>query len=316
MQDRNHLNILEHDGSRGTVLAVVDIGTNTLKSTVAKCFPDGKMIVLAEPAETVRIGAGIEATGKIDTRRAQRAIEVLKVFEAIANENGAIACVGVATETLRVATNGADLLARIADETCWKIRVISGDEEARLTFVGLRDQLPEHGHACILDIGGGSSEWISVENLEMRWAKSIAIGSGRLADRFLQSDPPDEPALAAAIETATGVFTEAIGEGNLRADTLRLSGGNGQYIDQLRSALRLGDTLNEHVVSQVLKFLAQEPATNVAKLLGMSEERARVLPAGGAIAAAAIDIIQPSSIASVPSGIRTGLLKELVTRYT
>ncbi|MGI8403530.1 MAG: Ppx/GppA phosphatase family protein [Thermomicrobiales bacterium] len=310
------MSIHDHDGSRGVILAVVDIGTNTLKFTVANCFQDGTIVELAERSETVRIGAGIETTGRIDERRAQRAIDALKTFERIANQHGAVACAGVATETLRIATNGEVLLARIAAETRWDIAVISGEEEARLTYVGLREMLPDHGRVCIVDIGGGSTEWISAEHLEMRWAKSIAIGSGRLADRFFQSHPPGEAALAAVIENATDVFTKEIGKQNQRADALRLSGGNGQYIDQLRSALRLGDTLDRHVVGQVLTFLAQEQSKSVAQLLGMSEERARVLPAGAAIAAAAIDVIRPTEIASVPSGIRSGLLRELVRRYT
>ena len=315
MQGRKLVDIQKHDRRSGVILAVVDIGTNTLKFTVATCFPDGTIVELAERSETVRIGAGIETTGRIDSERAQRAIDALKAFEAIANENGALACTGVATETLRIAANGEHLLARIAAETCWKIAVISGDEEARLTYVGLRDLLPEHGRVCIVDIGGGSTEWISAENHEMRWSKSIPIGSGRLADRFFQADPPGQAALDAAMARATNVFTKAIGEDRQRADALRLSGGNGQYIDQLRSALQLGDTLDEHVVDRVLEFLARAPAKNVSQLLGMSDERARVLPAGVAIAAAAIDVIHPTGIASVPSGIRMGLLRELAAQY-
>ncbi|MGI8483971.1 MAG: Ppx/GppA phosphatase family protein [Thermomicrobiales bacterium] len=303
------------DHRRGVVLAVVDIGTNTLKFTVARCFSDGSIVDLEAQAETVRIGAGIETTGKIDPARAQRAVEALKAFAAIAQKHGAIECAGVATETLRVASNGEDLLARIAAETSWKIGVISGTEEARLTFVGLRDLLPEHGRVCIVDIGGGSTEWISAEHGEMCWSKSIPIGSGRLADRFFQSDPPGQLAIATTIGTATDVFAEAVDRDYRQGDALRLSGGNGQFIDKLRLLLGFGDMLNGNVVGRILEFLAQEPAVNVAKMLGIAEERARVLPAGVAIAAAGIKASEPTDVASVPSGIRIGLLRELAGKY-
>ncbi len=301
--------------SQSVVIAAVDIGTNTLKFSVARCFAGGNISVLAESAETVRIGAGIETTGRIDGERGQRAIDTLKRFQALGESHKSVAYVGVATETLRVATNGPQLLARITAETSWQVKTISGTEEARLTFVGLRDRIPAIGRVTIVDIGGGSTEWILAEDRAMSWSKSIAVGSGRLADRYFTSDPPGQSALQQSQEYAAGHFTTAVNYDYQKGDYLRLPGGNGQYIEQLRSRLHLADQLDQEVVARVLDILGRTPAREVANLLGIPLERARVLPAGVAVAAAAIDVINPKDISAVPSGIRTGLLTETADSY-
>lgn len=299
----------------GVVLAIVDIGTNTLKLTVARCFKDGTITVLADRAETVRLGAGIETTGRIDDERGRRAIGALKSFEALGAELGANAWVGVATEALRIAANGAELLARVTAETRWKIEVISGDQEARLTFVGLRDLLPERGRAAIVDIGGGSTEWIGADDRNMRWSGSLTLGSGRLADRYLLTDPPGCAAIKKAVESARAVFSSQIPLTLQKVTSLRLSGGNGQYIDQLRSSLRFSNSLDAPVVSRILEFLTETPSHDIAARLNIPEERARVLPAGVAIALAAIEITETVDLAAVPSGIRTGLLRQIAALH-
>lgn len=300
--------------SAGVVLAAVDIGTNTLKLTVANCLKDDTITVLADRAETVRLGAGIESSGRIDDERGRRAIGTLKAFEEIGLNFGAVSWVGVATEALRIADNGAELLERIARETRWKISIISGDEEARLTFLGLRNLLPEVGPAAIVDIGGGSTEWISVENQTMLWSKSLALGSGRLADRYLVADPPGHAAVNEAVEAARIAFASQIASNRQRVSSLRLSGGNGQYIDQIRASLRFADCLDASVVRRVLDYLMGATSGEVAALLNIPQERARVLPAGVAIAIAAIEMTATVDLIAVPSGIRTGLLRELVAQ--
>ncbi|MGB3305012.1 MAG: hypothetical protein WBA63_02430 [Thermomicrobiales bacterium] len=296
--------------TRDLVLAVVDIGTNTLKFTVASCRRDGTITLIAERAETVRLGAGIEAIWRIDENRAVRAISALREFESIATDAGAVSFSGVATEALRLATNGSDILARITAETRWQVRVISGDEEARLTFVGLRPLLPASGRSCIVDIGGGSTEWITAEHAEIVSSQSIPLGSGRLADRLFTDDPPRDDALASARHAAATTLDQRVHGGANTCSTLLLSGGNGQFLERLRTHLGIGSALDRSSIDEVLAYLARTPARQVADILDIAEERARVFPAGVAIAAAVTDRLAPTSIMAVPSGIRTGLLLE------
>lgn len=298
----------------GTVLAAVDIGTNTLKFSVARCFSDGRIETVVERNDAVRIGAGIEQTGRIDPDRLERAVATLRSFADEGRELGAARFVGVATEALRVASNGEDLLDRIAAETPWEIRVIAGDEEARLTFLGLRDYLPEGGRAAIVDIGGGSTEIIAASAGAVESARSVPIGSGRVADRWFRTEPPGEEALRNAVADARSFLSERAPLLEGRGGTLLLSGGNGQFIEGLREHYGTAKSLDAEAIAGLLAILADEPADVIASVLGIQHERAVVLPAGVAIALAVARMMGPSAVEAVPSGIRTGLIRDLIGR--
>jgi len=292
------------------VIAVIDFGSNTLKLTVASVADDGTIETAIERSDTLRIGAGIEQTGRIDDERADRALAVLAKFQQLGEKAGAEAFIGVATEAFRVATNGQDVLDRIASETRWQIAVISGDEEARLTFLGLAQYLPEHGSAAIVDVGGGSTEWIKAVDRVQVHAQSIPVGSGRLADRFFSENPPTRESLDLAANSASAIFADSLARLDPRVDVLYLSGGNGQYLERLRAEYAIGEALSVGAITSVLERLTQEPAEQLAEMLDMQLERARVLPAGAAIAFAAAKISTPTVIGAIPSGIRLGLLRD------
>ena len=293
-------------------IAVVDIGSNTLKYSVTEIEATGAEHVVAAMAETIRLGAGVARTGQIEPRRIQLALDALRRFEDHARSLGAEAMRGVATAALRMASNSSDLLDRIAGETSWRVRVISGDEEARLTYEGLRGELPTSGQCVIADIGGASTELIRVEDGEPAAAHSIGIGSGTLADRCFSTDPPgpDAVLMAAevALETLQGVEVLAPAPGA----PLFLSGGNGMFL----SGVSMWDQVRLPFVPEFLHLLvarlAELPAKDVAGYLHIAEERARMLPAGGAIALALVRIVGPASLHAVPSGIRGGLVREWI----
>ena len=298
----------------GLVLAAVDIGTNTLKFSVARCYPDGRIEPLDERNDTVRLGAGIERTGGIDPERLDRAVRTLVTFEQAGRDQGARRFVGVATEALRVASNGQEFLDRVRRETAWEIRTISGDEEARLTFLGLRSWLPADGPGAIVDIGGGSTEVVATIGGDIESASSVPIGSGRVADRWFRADPPGREALRNAEQDARAFLESRASVLDGRGGVLLLSGGNGQFIDMLRAHFALGAALDEQVIRLVLERLADEPADSVATVLGIQRERAAVLPAGVAIAVAVASAVRPDRVVAVPSGIRTGLLRDVIER--
>ncbi|MGC4192528.1 MAG: hypothetical protein QM589_15385 [Thermomicrobiales bacterium] len=302
------------ESAESAVVAAVDIGTNTLKFSVARCFPDGRIETIEEWNDAVRIGAGIERTGRIDPERLERAVGTLVAFEQAGRTLGARRFVGVATEALRIAANGQDLLDRIANETAWEIRTIAGTEEARLTFLGLRDELPDGGRATIVDIGGGSTEIITAGGGGVEDALSIPIGSGRVADRWFRDDPPGATALRDAADDARTFLGQHGSVLNGRRGGLLLSGGNGQFIEGLREHYGIGDSLDTEVIRQVLTRLADESAATVAAILGIQVERAAILPAGVAIALAVAEAVEPNTVRAVPSGIRVGLLRDLIAR--
>lgn len=294
-------------------LSVVDIGSNTIKTTHARADQQGAITQLAEAAETIRLGAGVEESGRIAPDRLDACIAELRRQEAIGVALGSTVFAGVATETLRIAANGADLLDRIQHETAWDVRVITGDDEAHLTWLGLRDQIPVEGNVLIVDIGGGSTEIISVEQEKVAFSTSIPLGSGRLADRLFTSDPPRQAALDAATDHATHLIRE-VEHLPAHANSVVFSGGNGVFLAQLASQLFPGRRLSPEVIAALLAHLASTPASDTAGRLGIAHERAKVLPAGAAIALAMLGRITASSVSAAPSGIRTGLIREIASR--
>ena len=294
-------------------LAAVDIGTNTIKFSLARCSPDGGIQELADLAETVRLGYRLEETGEIEPARIDAAIAALQTFERIAHVHEAQGCIGVATEAVRVATNGDDLLRRVANETSWCIRTIDGDEEARLTFIGSRDRLPGDGNVLLLDIGGGSMECLEVRDGALARASSIPLGSGRVADRWFAHEPPTREEMDAALNAVAAALLEQqplCEMGERRWDILALSGGNGQFLQQLGGLLLGHDEFTSGAVEALYERLQVVPTAEVAELLGIAEARARVIPGGAVIARAMIEMMAPERLRAVPSGIRFGLLRE------
>lgn len=293
----------------GQRLAVVDIGTNTIKFSVFGIENQGPPRLLASDAETVRLGADIDETGMIGDERSHRAIVTLQRFERDARMNGASTLIGVATEAFRGASNGADVLASIHASTSWRLRVIDGLEEARLTFRGLQSHLSRFGDCVVADVGGGSTELLHVARGSLIHSDSIPIGSGRFADRYFAGYPPTHGTIAIAREAARLAIIRTLPSG-LDCISLVLSGGNGLFLGRLSELFTTDLMLTHAALEAVAHELVERPASQIAELLSISAERAAVLPAGCAISLAAIDALASHEVAAVPSGIREGILRD------
>lgn len=291
------------------VVAAIDVGSNSIKLTVAR-LTDGRLDEFHWATETVRLGEGIEATGALAEERMGVALDTLRRFAAEARTCGAERVRAVGTEALRVAANGPAFLARVAAETGIETAIIDGDREAALTFAGLAATIDVSGTLVVADIGGASTEVIVAGDGAVVRAKSVPIGSGRLTDRFVRHDPPTAADQAACRTTAT----EAIGTESALVPLpsgppvrLVLVGGTGEYLARLAGVER---GLSPAAIDAVLEELQRVAAADLATRLTVAVARARVLPAGIAIAAAIADLTRPGAIDLARSGIRTGLLLE------
>ena len=292
--------------ARPRVVAAVDVGSNSVKMSVARPRPDGTLEELGGATETVRLGAGLDRTGRLADDRVEAALAALARFAAEARALGAERLIGVATEATRAAANGPDFLARAARETGWELRVVSGDQESALTFRGLAASTDVSGRIVVADIGGGSTELILAEDGAVRAARSFPLGSGRLTDALTPADPPTESdidAMRAAAATALAPHATDLPTG----PQLRLVavGGTGEYLARL---IGDGHRIDAASIDAVLAQLTRVTAAAVAADLGVAEARARVLPAGIAIVRVLVDRIRPGRIEVARSGIRAGLL--------
>ncbi len=171
--------------------ASIDIGTNTLRLLIAEVDGTGALKPLLYKRAITRLGGNFTDAG-IDLRAAERAFSALSDFRRIISENnGADKVSVVATSVVRRAKNRDWFLSEVAKRSGFKIDVISGDEEARLSLLGVMNVIKDsRDKRLVIDIGGGSTEFITTKGQGIRGAWSMEMGVVHLTEKFLKSDPP------------------------------------------------------------------------------------------------------------------------------
>jgi exopolyphosphatase/guanosine-5'-triphosphate,3'-diphosphate pyrophosphatase len=289
-----------------SVIAAVDVGSNSVKMTVARLSATGAIEILTEASDAVRLGAGSAVTGLLAEDRIAAAIATLHRFAATAGSFGAESLVGVATEAVRRAANGTAFLDRVRRETGWDVRLLSGDDEAALTFRGLASVMDMPGNVVVADIGGASTEVIRASARTITSAVSLRLGSGSLTDAFITADPPTVAELDSCRASAHQTLAQVDFSGTA-AESLVITGGTGVYL-----AMLVTDpvTITPDAVDIALQRASTVNAARLAGRLGIAEARARVLPAGITIVQTLISLVRPTRIDTAQSGIRMGLIVE------
>ena len=187
-------------------LAFIDIGTNTILCLIAELKSDGSFDVLDDLAEITRLGQGVHQTRTINPEGEERSFKVLERYLERCKGLNVEAIIAVGTSALRDARNSAAVRARFREQLGLDVRVISGDEEAAYSFLAVQQGLPlKQQELLVIDVGGGSTEFIRGNEAGVSQAVSINIGSVRLTEQFLHSDPVQEEEcekMMAAIEKA------------------------------------------------------------------------------------------------------------------
>jgi exopolyphosphatase/guanosine-5'-triphosphate,3'-diphosphate pyrophosphatase len=294
------------DRTAGPVkVAAFDIGSNSIKMTVATVIPGGQVTEGYSDMRTVRLGAGVDQTGRLADDRIAAALEALDELTARATGEGAVRMIGVATEAVRVATNGAAFLEEVTRRTGIEITLISGDQEARLTYTGLSSIRPLVGSVVMVDIGGASTEVVAGDGPNVAYSTSIPLGSGRLTDAYLADDPPTPDQIAQA-RVAAGAQLDKLELRRFSDSHLIVSGGTGTY---LGAFLNRADDLSRQDIEQALDQMSELNAEALGIVIGIPPLRARVLPAGVAVVLECIDRLRPTRVSVSPSGLRFGLLQ-------
>lgn len=170
-------------------LAIIDLGTNTFHLLIATCSENGYIISHRERA-AVKIGLGGINQDQIQKEGIVRAVEALKNFKAIIDQHALVKIYAFGTSALRNARNADDVISRIKQATSIEVNIISGDEEAEFIYRGVSSALDLGNHSSlIVDIGGGSVEFIIANRDKIFWKKSIEIGAQRLLEKFQKHDP-------------------------------------------------------------------------------------------------------------------------------
>ncbi|MCA9662893.1 MAG: Ppx/GppA family phosphatase [Myxococcales bacterium] len=180
--------------------AVIDVGTNTALLLLARPTGDGGLEVADDRATITRLGEGVAKTGELSSAAIERTVAALRSYREAADACGATIR-AVTTEGVRLARNPEAFLGPASAALGVPVEVISGDEEARLSYLSVAYETPEGGPLRVVDIGGASTEVVVGEGTQVLAAVSHRIGSVRLTERFITGDPPTPEAIA-AIEAA------------------------------------------------------------------------------------------------------------------
>jgi exopolyphosphatase / guanosine-5'-triphosphate,3'-diphosphate pyrophosphatase len=186
-------------------VAVVDIGTNSTRLLVADA--NGERVEELDRRTTVtRLGEGLEATGRLSDAAMARVADALTEYREAIDSHDAERVVAVATSAMRDAANGPDFRDEIERRFGMDARTISGDEEARLTFLGATSGRAGDGDALVIDIGGGSTEYVvGRPGEDPGFHVSTRMGSVRHTERHLHTDPPTAAELDALAQDARAV---------------------------------------------------------------------------------------------------------------
>ncbi len=297
-------------------VAAIDVGSNTIHLVVAvPHLRDSRLEVLADELEFVRLGAGVGSTGRIAPERAERGMAALRRLRDLAKAAGAHPILGAATEVMRLAANGPEFLGRARAELGLEIPVISGEQEAALTFWGAtsdRDLAPDQPVA-VADLGGGSMELGLGIGQRLNWRCSLPLGSGTLHDRFIRSDPPTRDELQALRQETTAALDALALPAPVHAGhRLVVCGGTATTLLYfVHSALGVSAdraNLSPAELEAAITVLATLSAKEVGERYGVEMQRAHLLGAGAAVLASLMDYVKAAGMEVSQRGIREGMI--------
>lgn len=298
-------------------VAAIDVGSNTIHLVVAipRVSNGVTLEVLADELELVRLGAGVSATGRIAPERAERGMAALRRLRDLAQASGARIILGAATEVMRLAANGPEFLARIRDELGLEIPVISGEQEAALTFWGATSdrELASEQPVAVADLGGGSMELVLGTGRRLTWRRSLPLGSGTLHDRFISSDPPALAELQ-TLRTETDAVLAALALPASAQDNplLVVCGGTATTLLYVaRQALGVPAeraNLSRAEIEQAIQVLTALSAQEIAERYSVEGQRASILGAGATVLAALMQRLRTAAMEISRRGIREGML--------
>lgn len=173
------------------LLSSIDVGSNTIRLLIGR-VENRRITRLRTGMVITRLAAGIGETGLLNPDNIEKSLSVLKAFSDIISVYGISHIRAVGTSALREAGNSEEFMRRVLSETGINIEVISGEEEAELTARGVMFDLPETDSSLIVDIGGGSAEWIFCRNSSPAEMGTIPTGVVKLFDNHIKSDPPSK----------------------------------------------------------------------------------------------------------------------------
>ena len=298
--------------------AFFDIGTNTILCLIAECGEGGEFRVLADLAEIARLGQGVDQTRRISPAGEERSSAVLQSYMERCASFGVQEITAVGTSALRDAENRREVLARWQGQLGLNVRVISGEEEAAYSFLAARQGLSLAGQELlVIDIGGGSTEFIRGNNAGVSDAVSIDVGTVRLTERFLHSDPPPPAVCSSMTQEIDRLLApvQARWMRDLRALTLVGIAATFTTLVAVEKKLAQyaqcevhGSVLSLEEVRRQIRLYRDTTNAQRKEIPGLHPQRADVILAGAYLVERILMLLHAEHVIVSDQGVRYGML--------
>jgi exopolyphosphatase / guanosine-5'-triphosphate,3'-diphosphate pyrophosphatase len=268
-------------------VAVVDVGSNSTRLLVAD-VGGGRVREVERRSRVTRLGRGVDLTGRLAAEAIEIACEAVADYVALYQEAGAETVVAIATSAVRDAANGSAFVAELRERFALSARVLDGEEEARLTYLGATSEHPPAEPTLVIDIGGGSTELIVGAGEEIAFHTSLQAGVVRHTERHVVSDPPTAAELEALAGDVRGLIDASLaGRSEAKAQAGIAVAGTPTSLAAVEMELEPYDPARVHThvltltsIQRMLSRLASASLAERVKIPGLHPDRAPTIVAG------------------------------------
>jgi exopolyphosphatase / guanosine-5'-triphosphate,3'-diphosphate pyrophosphatase len=282
-------------------VAVVDIGTNSTRLLIAEVDPQTSTVAeLLRRSQVTRLGDGVDAAGSLSEAAIERVFDTLREYRQAIDEHRCKSNLAVLTSAVRDAANGAEFAERVRGEMGLDAKVLSGDEEAQLTFLGaMAGRPPAMEPTVVIDIGGGSTEFVVGVGRTAGFHVSTPAGVVRMSERHIHSDPPPPEELQELARDTEEVFLSNLPPGERTpvtkgiavAGTATSAAAIEQELSPYDPARVHGHCLQLATVELLLARLADMTEAERRDVVGLHPDRAPTIVAGMILLSQAMQVM-------------------------
>ena len=302
------------------IKTVIDIGSNSIKMRSAKISSNGRLYILRDETEVVRLGRGMSENGMLKPENMRRTCEAASRMVKAATYPGKdykIFIVG--TQALRIAKNSGDFVKMLKDLTGLDVHIFTGEEEAKFSWLGAVDGFNFSGDVIMFDTGGGSTEFVSGSGHSVNKVKSVPVGAVTLSEKFFNENnnlPVKMSACDSALEFVKNLFIANNIESFKTHDSKIIGVGGGVVAMEsvkfacenfLPSRLH-GKILTQRDIMTQIKMYSALNLNERQNIIGLPASRADVILGSACIILAALRLLEADSCIVSINGLRHGLL--------
>ncbi|HEX7279288.1 MAG TPA: Ppx/GppA phosphatase family protein [Solirubrobacterales bacterium] len=267
-------------------VAVIDVGTNSTRLLVADVV-EGRVSVLERRSTVTRLGRGVDLSGHLSAEAIEDVCAAIAEYVGAIEDLGAETVDAIATSAVRDADNGSAFIAELRERFALSARVLDGEEEARLTYLGATSEDLPTEPTLVVDIGGGSTELIVGGGREISFHDSLQAGVVRHTERHVASDPPTAEELEELAADARGLIEDSLGPGGVVAQRGIAVAGTPTSLAAVEMELEPYDPSRVHghvlalpSIQRMLSSLASAPLAERVEIPGLHPDRAPTIVAG------------------------------------